>query len=97
MSYGCVKSGYESARVSLRREGGVGTINRTSCRVVEGGLGAKIGPAVDGHRVGDLKLVVRWSSETVGAIGDGGDRGRHRGDMVLWGGWGGCDAAKIIS
>ena len=51
--------------------------------MVEGGFGAKIGPAVDGHRVGDLKfVVVGWSSETVGAIGDGGDRGRHRGDRV---------------
>lgn len=67
--------------------------------MVEGGFGAKIGPAVDCHRVGDLKfVVVGWSSETVGAIGDGGDRGRHRGDRVTveWVGWM-RDGAKIFS
>ena len=35
-----------------------GTINRTSCRVVEGGFGAEIGPTIDGHRARELGLVV---------------------------------------
>ena len=68
--------------------------------MMEGGLGAEIGTTVDGHRTRDLGLVV--GCEAIGAIGNGGtigeggdgERGRHRGDTVIWGG---CDGAKIIS